>query len=65
MALTPCNPCDCIGGNISDAKFKQDVIILLCSILAASGGVVLTAPEQPLLKTEEVKKVEEVKKPGK
>src|SRR6266853_2213479 len=34
MAITPCDPCDCIGGNISDAKFKQDIEILLCAIRA-------------------------------
>lgn len=35
MALTPCDPCSCIPGNISVDKFKQDVEIILCNILAA------------------------------
>lgn len=35
MAPDPCNPCDCIPGNIPNDTFKQMVISLLCKILAA------------------------------
>lgn len=38
MSLTPCFPCDCIQGNIGNAKFKQDVEVILCQILTALGG---------------------------
>src|SRR5574340_961961 len=38
MAITPCVPCGCIPGNIQEQTFKQDVLIVLCAILAASGG---------------------------
>lgn len=38
MALTPCQPCSCIDGNIPNDKFKQDIEVILCAILAAAGG---------------------------
>jgi len=38
MTLTPCEPCNCIPGYIDNVKFKQDVEIILCAILAATGG---------------------------
>lgn len=39
MTLTPCAPCDCIGGNISDQKFKQDLEIILCGLIASNNGL--------------------------
>jgi len=33
--IDPCNPCSCIGGNIGDDKFKQDVLVILCDIVTA------------------------------
>lgn len=46
MTLTPCVPCNCIGGNIDNNKFKQDVEIILCAILAALPGPGGAAPVQ-------------------
>lgn len=42
MALTPCAPCTCIGGNMSTEAFQQKNLIVLCDILTAvqgSGGI--------------------------
>ncbi len=38
MSLTPCAPCECIQGIIQNEKFKQDIEIILCDILAAIAG---------------------------
>lgn len=36
MAIVQCSPCEsCIGSNILNEKFKQDVELILCGILAA------------------------------
>lgn len=51
MALEPCVPCNCIPGNISNDKFKQDVELILCAILEAfdGGGISVTiAPVNPV-----------------
>lgn len=38
MPPTPCEPCNCIPGNISNDKFKQDIEVILCNIVAALAG---------------------------
>lgn len=38
MALTPCDSCGCIPGNMSSQDYHQRVVNILCDILSASGG---------------------------
>ncbi len=38
MALTPCQPCNCVPGNESTLTWQQNVRVTLCNLLAASGG---------------------------
>lgn len=51
MALTPCSPCDCISGVIPNDKFKQDVEIILCSIMTSLIEGSLVDLEPPLNST--------------
>lgn len=37
MPFNPCNPCDCIPGNIPDDLFHQMTLNVLCQILAGGG----------------------------
>lgn len=45
MALTPCEPCECIPANIPNDKFKQDVLVILCAILEARSEILATLVE--------------------
>ncbi len=38
MALDECAPCNCIPVNIPNDKFKRDVELLLCELIAATTG---------------------------
>lgn len=50
MAPDPCNPCDCIPGNIPNDTFKQMVMQALCQLVAGGGiaeNVVVTESALP------------------
>lgn len=36
MALIPCEVCDCVPGEIPNDTFKQNVLLVLCSIMEGS-----------------------------
>jgi len=46
MAITPCEPCDCVSPNIPNDLFKQQVLIVLCAILDALQNPPLSLEEK-------------------
>lgn len=44
MPLDPCNPCQCISGNMTEKVFWQKILQAVCEITTGGGISVITVP---------------------